>query len=48
MQVLPSDIGQRQPFYFFLQPSYWIQSLVGKGVQPQEDPEPPLISSAGI
>lgn len=46
-QVLPSDIGQRQPFYFFLQPSYWIQSQVGKGVQSQEDPESPLMSSAG-
>ena len=47
LQVLPSDVGQRQPFYFFLQPSYWQPPQVGKGVYPAEDPESPLMNSSG-
>lgn len=47
IQVLPSDVGQRQPFYFLLQPSYWRPNQVGKGSDPGEDPESPLMSSSG-
>lgn len=47
LQVLPSDVGQRQTFYFFLQPSYWRPHQVGKGSDPGEDPESPLMSSSG-
>lgn len=49
VQVMPSDIGQRQPFYFFLQPSYWHQSRLGKraALGEEEDPESPLMSSSG-
>ena len=47
LQVLHSDVGQQQPFYFFLQPSYWRPSQMGKGTYPEEDPESPLMSSSG-
>ena len=47
LQVLPSDIGQRQPFYFFLQPSYWTQHQIGKSSQLEDDPESPLMTSSG-
>ena len=47
-QVLPSDVGQRQPFYFFLQPSYWRPNQLGKEAHAGEDPESPLMSSSGM
>lgn len=48
MQVLPSDIGQRQPLYFFLLPAYWKPNQAMKGSAPTEDaPDSPLMGSTG-
>ena len=48
MQVLPSDIGQRQPLYFFLLPAYWKPNQAIKGSASTEDaPDSPLMGSTG-
>ena len=48
LQVLPSDVGQRQPLYFFLLPAYWKPTQAIKaGASAEEAPDSPLMGSTG-
>ena len=46
--MLPSDVGQRQPLYFFLLPAYWKPNQAIKAsASAEEAPDSPLMGSTG-
>ena len=49
MQVMPSDVGQRQPLYFFLLPTYWKpnQAMKGSALAEEASDDSPLMGSTG-